>query len=143
MDTGKPALGLYVPSGMSLRAGSADGGSKLGVNPTFEFVSGLCTVLVTIVPSPELAFVVTLVTSVDDPMHDEEGVDVDTAGVFLPTVAGDDLGDEALWLLLHLPLLDPGVVLLLLFKDTGVRTLLPADPPLSSGEPVLSLVQDS
>jgi hypothetical protein len=37
------------------------------------------------------------------------------------------------------------VLLLLLLVDIGVRTRLPedADPPLSSGEPVLSLVHDS
>jgi hypothetical protein len=129
---------------MSLRAGSAEGGNRLGVNPTLAVVKGLGTVRETAVQSAEPAFVVTEAESTAC-MALDDGVAEEVPGVLRPTPAGDDLGEDALWLLLHLPLLEPGVLLLLLLDDIGVRTRLPedAEPPLSSGEPVLSLVHDS
>jgi hypothetical protein len=80
---------------MSLSAGSAEAGSRLGVNPTLEFVIGLDTVRETVVPSPEPAFVVTAAESTVWPPLDEE-VAEEVAGVLRPTPAGDDLGEDAL-----------------------------------------------
>lgn len=78
-----------------MSAGSAEAGSRLGVNPTLAFVIGLGTVRETVVLSPEPAFVVTPAESTVWPALDD-GVAEEVAGVLRPTPAGDDLGEDAL-----------------------------------------------
>lgn len=78
-----------------MSAGSAEAGSRLGVNPILAFVIGLGTVRETAVLSPDPAFVVTAAESTVWPALDD-GVAEDVAGVLRPTPAGDDLGEDAL-----------------------------------------------
>lgn len=80
---------------MSLSAGSAEGGSRLDVNPTLAFVKGLVTVRETVLQSVEPAFVVTVAESTAWMALDDE-VAEEVAGVLRPTPAGDDLGEDAL-----------------------------------------------
>lgn len=115
VGSGKPAPDLKLPIGKSFKRGSAVDERRLGENPTFDV--GLGT---------------DLGTAVDWVVVGVLDSDVD-AGVFLLLlIMGEDLGDEELWLLLHLfPLTGAGVLLLLLFDD-GVLALLPTDPLSSS-----------
>ena len=78
-----------------MRAGSAEGGSRLGVNPALAVVNGLGTVRETVLQSAEPAFVVTETESTACMALDDE-VAEEVAGVLRPTPAGDDLGDDAL-----------------------------------------------
>jgi hypothetical protein len=114
---------LKVPKGKSLMAGSEDDVRIFGVKAVFV---------------DEVAGVEGLLLSLDLEVLCSPALAPSLAGVLRSETVGDALGDAALWLLAHLPLVLPESVLL---EVEGVLTRLPVDAELdrSSGERDFSL----
>lgn len=125
-EGGIPEPGLNVPKGKSLIVRSADDVKTLGVEPDLLVLVVDCKLV-----AESLVFKDEFEFSLLEWLF-SDGV----PGVFLPTTAGDVLGETALWLLEQRP---PFGVVELLLEVTGVRTRFPADDELfSSGERVFS-----